>query len=191
VLAIAPMIFNRNFLSFLFVFLWLITSTNAHNFIDGLDGLCTGISVIEAISLGIIFLYENHPQYALLAFVLGGSCIGFYPYNAKNAKIFMGDTGSTFLGFVLGLLAVKALKFSSSHITLISMCFIFIVPMADIIFAVIRRSFQGKNPFMPDRSHIHHILSDSSLGHYKASLVLRVLSMLFAITGILLFIIFS
>ena len=167
-----------------FAALWTLTLTNAHNFIDGLDGLCVGVSLTEAVSLGFLFLISDSASLALIAFVLGGACIGFFPFNAKNAKIFMGDTGSTFLGFVLGFLSLELLRLTPTLPTFLSIVFIFAIPLTDITFAIIRRISQGKSPFAPDRSHIHHLLADGKIGHKRASLIIRLSSGLFDILGI-------
>lgn len=173
-----------------FGIIWLLALTNAHNFIDGLDGLCAGISLIEAIALGIMFTAESQPLGALFSFVIGGACLGFLPYNDKSAKIFMGDTGSAFLGFALGFSAFNLLAVDLAFTTFISICFVFAIPIFDISFAVIRRLSQGKSPFAPDRSHIHHLLADSTLGHRKASVAIRLASLVFATVGVLIYLFF-
>ena len=165
--------------------LWLLTLTNAHNFIDGLDGLCTGISISEAIGLSVLFFTRGEISLGYTAMILAGACVGFFPYNEKNAKIFIGDTGATFLGFTLGALSFRFLLSSRSISALISMCLIFSIPLCDLAFAVTRRIYHKKSVFCSDRSHIHHILADSTLGHRKASLFLRYISLLSSVTGVL------
>lgn len=168
--------------------LWLLTLTNAHNFIDGLDGLCVGVSLVEATALGVLLLICGSVPLGLAAFVLGGACIGFFPFNARDAKIFIGDTGSTFLGFVLGFLSLELLRFDSTFHTFLAVGLIFFIPLADITFAVIRRISQRKSPFAPDRSHIHHLLADGRLGHKRASALIRLASLLLAMVGILIYV---
>lgn len=181
---------NKVFGSAAFSILWLVTLTNAHNFIDGLNGLCTGISINESAAIGIILLTADETSLALVAFAICGACIGFMPYNAGNAKIFMGDTGSNFLGFILGYLSLHAQKRHFGITAIIVLLAVFSIPIADITYAVTRRISNKKSPFSPDRSHIHHILADSSLGHIRASLVLRIISFLLAAIGIAVFIVF-
>ena len=171
--------------------IWLLTLTNAHNFIDGLDGLCVGVSLIESIALGIIFSVSGQPLWALFSFVVGGACIGFLPYNDKNARIFMGDTGAAFLGFVLGFSALNLFALDFTFIAFFSICFIFAVPLLDISFAVARRISQGKSPFASDRMHTHHLLADTILGHRKASVAIRIASFVFSIVGIAVYVIFA
>ena len=162
--------------------MWLLTLTNAHNFIDGLDGLCAGVSLNESVALGIILLLDGEGTAALACFVLGGACIGFSPYNSKNAKIFMGDTGSTFLGFCLGAISLQ-LVLSRGYIAILPLVFVFAIPLCDIFFAITRRILNKKSIFAPDRSHLHHFLADR-LGHRSASIVLRLLSAALAMLGI-------
>ena len=164
--------------------LFTVTLINAHNFIDGLDGLCGGVALVEGAALGLIGLTSGKPQLTIAAFILCGACIGFLPYNTGGARIFMGDCGSTFLGFALAWVSV-ALLADPSPISPISLLLIFVIPLADITVAVLRRVAKGKSPFLPDRSHIHHILSDTSLGHLGASRLLRLAAALFAAVGYL------
>lgn len=170
-------------------FIFILTLINAHNFIDGLDGLCTGISVFESLSLGIIFILIGRPDVSLVAFIICGACIGFLPYNYKNAKMFMGDTGSTFLGYSFGALTTLLFLNSNQENEVLSVLFIFLVPLFDIFLAVARRISKGRNPFSPDRSHIHHILCDIGLGHRKTSLLLRMVALFFSLVGVALFVV--
>lgn len=173
-------------LSAIFSFVWLITLTNAHNFIDGLDGLCAGVSITESLALGTVLLLGGNVGLSLASFVLGGACIGFFPYNAHNAKIFMGDTGSTFLGFCLGAISAYLIAYELSPKAVISVFLIFLLPLADITFAVTRRLAEGKSPFAADRSHIHHILADK-IGHFRASRRLRLISALTCLLGVIVY----
>lgn len=159
--------------------LWIVTLINAHNFIDGLDGLCGGVCLAEGAALGLIGLTKASSGYAPAAFAVCGACIGFLPYNTRGARIFMGDTGSTFLGFILAWLSV-ALIAAPTPPSILSIALLFAVPLADILVAVTRRLAKGKSPFLPDRSHIHHMLADTNLGHFGASRLLRLISALLA-----------
>lgn len=170
--------------------LWLTALTNAHNFIDGLNGLCVGVSINESAAIGILLLLVGQTAPALISFALCGACIGFYPYNAGKAKIFMGDTGSNFLGFTLGCLSLYLKKHVSGLALPLVFFAIFSLPITDITYAVTRRILNGRSPFTPDRSHIHHLLADSKLGHTTASLVLRIISLVSASLGVIVFFIF-
>ena len=155
-------------LSFPLTLAWILTLVNAHNFIDGLDGLCAGVSLAESLALALIVFSLCDKETAVAALVLGGACLGFLPYNAGGAKIFMGDTGSTTVGFLLAFLSTKALFQANAPTNVAVPLLLFALPLADITFAVTRRLLSGKNPFVPDRSHIHHLLADR-LGHHAAS----------------------
>lgn len=147
---------------------WILTLVNAHNFIDGLDGLCAGVASAESLALALISFSLGDNETAVTALVLGGACLGFLPYNAGGAKIFMGDTGSTTVGFLLAFLSIKALFQPPASTSALVPLFLFALPLADITFAVTRRLLSGKSPFAPDRSHIHHLLADR-IGHHAAS----------------------
>ncbi|MBO4980030.1 MAG: undecaprenyl/decaprenyl-phosphate alpha-N-acetylglucosaminyl 1-phosphate transferase [Clostridia bacterium] len=157
--------------------LFTVTMTNAHNFIDGLDGLCAGVSLCESLGLGLLCLATS-PEYAVAAVLLGGACLGFLPYNLRGAQLFMGDTGSTLLGFVLAAIAVRTLD---RPLTLL---LLFALPLADLVFAVVRRLLRGKNPLYSDRSHLHHLLADR-VGAYSASKRLTFAAALTAILAVL------
>ena len=188
--AIVPLGHN-SIAAFILATLWILTLTNAHNFIDGLDGLCAGISLIESCAIGLLFLLIRSPLFAILAFILGGACIGFLPYNDKKAKLFMGDTGSAFLGFIIGILSFEFVITAKGFTALLSILFVLLFPLSDIIFAVVRRIYQGKSIFESDRSHIHHVLADRTLGHRGASVAIRVFALVLAVIGVVLFIAFS
>lgn len=181
-------LYNLGLINSAIFFIFILTLINAHNFIDGLDGLCTGISIIESLSLGIIFVLIYRHDLSIIAFIICGAYVGFFPYNYKNAKIFMGDTGSTFIGYSLGALATLLFLNSSGENNVLSILLIFLVPLFDIFLAVTRRISKGKNPFFPDRFHIHHILYDIGLGHRGTSLLLRIISLFFSLVGIILFV---
>ena len=170
------------------LFIFMLTLINAHNFIDGLDGLCSGIAIIESLSIGSLLVFIDRADLSLVSFILCGACIGFFPYNYKNARIFMGDTGSTFIGYSLGALSTLLFINSSSKNSIFSAFLILLVPFFDIMLAVTRRIFSGKNPFSPDRSHIHHMLCDLGLSHRNTSLLLQGVSLLFSFIGIALFV---
>ena len=129
---------------------WIVGITNAVNLIDGLDGLACGVSTISSMTLLVIALTVAEPSIAILTAALAGACIGFLPYNLNPAKIFMGDTGSTFLGFILATVSIQGLfKFY----TIISFAVPFLMlglPIFDTSFAILRRLAKGQSPMTPD-----------------------------------------
>lgn len=160
-----------------------IALINAINLIDGIDGLAGGISLIAGIVLGIWFMIKEHYVFACLAYSMSGALLGFLRFNfSKTSKIFMGDTGSLVVGFLLSLFCVQFLRlnvstrhnedaFVNAPIVLLV---ILIVPVFDTLRVFIVRLMKGGSPFVADRNHMHHLLIDNGLNHFQASLILWV-----------------
>ena len=143
--------------------LWLVVCVNAHNMIDGLDGLAAGISTIEAFLVSVLLALQGNGTLSGVALVLCGAGLGFLPYNRHPARVFMGDTGSQLLGFVLGYLTLAIDQRAAGDLGALVPLFVLAVPLSDLIFAVLRRVARGENPFAADRGHWHHRLSDAGL----------------------------
>lgn len=165
--------------------IWIIGITNAVNLIDGLDGLATGISSIAALCLMFISILYGEPTAVLLTAALAGSCLGFLPHNFNPATIYMGDTGSTFLGFTLSVISIQGLIKSYTAITIIVAVLILGLPIFDTFFAILRRVANGKPVMQADRGHLHHRLVDRGYSHKRAVLTLYGVSGGFGIAGIL------
>lgn len=167
--------------------LWIVGMTNAVNLIDGLDGLSCGVSAISALSILISsFFMPDTPLYAtLLTAILAGSCIGFLPYNFNPAKIFMGDTGSMFLGFSLSVISILGVFKTTAVISYWVPFIAFAVPIFDTSFAFIRRILNGKSPFSADRGHIHHRLIDMGFNQRQSVTILYAISAIFGIAATL------
>ncbi|GAI45989.1 unnamed protein product, partial [marine sediment metagenome] len=147
-------VFTVVFWADLVSFLWLILIINVINWLDGLDGLAAGISAIAALALLILSLLTGvqQPLTALIAAILAGSILGFLPYNFNPASVFMGDSGSQFLGFMLGILAIICGgKLATAGLVLG-------LPILDGLWVISRRIFSGHSPFLPDKKHLHHRL---------------------------------
>ncbi|MCI9449490.1 MAG: undecaprenyl/decaprenyl-phosphate alpha-N-acetylglucosaminyl 1-phosphate transferase [Clostridiales bacterium] len=141
--------------------LWITGLTNAINIIDGLDGLSCGVSTISLISILLVIITQGGDfNSALITLILIGSCCGFLPSNKNPAKIFMGDTGALFLGYTLSVISIEGMFKLHTVISLIVPLIIFALPLADTLFAIIRRLLAGKSPFAADRGHFHHKLID-------------------------------
>ena len=182
----ASPIWNLGVLSIPFSVLWIVAITNAVNLIDGLDGLACGVSAISSMTLLVIALTVSEPQVALLMAALAGACLGFLPYNLNPAKIFMGDTGSTFLGYVLAVVSIQGLF---NYATIISFAVPFLLmglPIFDTCFAILRRVSHGQSPMAPDRGHIHHRLIDMGLSQKQAVAVLYVISAILGLSAVVL-----
>ena len=173
-------------LSYPVTVLWIVAITNAVNLIDGLDGLACGVSTISALTMLVISLAVADAPVAIVMAALAGGCIGFLPYNLNPAKIFMGDTGSTFLGFILAVMSIQGLfKFY----TIISFAVPFLMlglPIFDTCFAFIRRIAHGQSPMHPDRSHVHHRLIDMGFNQKQAVAVLYIISAILGLCAVVL-----
>jgi len=159
-------------LSYPLTVLWLVGISNALNLMDGMDGLAGGIAAFAAASMGTIALIQGRPTTALLAFILFGSIIGFLVFNFPPAKIFMGDSGSLFLGFALALLPLMGISKAASFGTLIIPVTLLTVPIIDTLAAIIRRMRQGRSIISPDKDHIHHKLLYMGLDERKILLLI-------------------
>ena len=148
--------------------IWIVAVTNSVNLIDGLDGLADGVSTIGALSMLIIALMMDDLEIAVITAALVGACVGFIPYNRNPAKIFMGDTGSTFLGFMLATVSVIGLFKLYAVISFIVPFIILGFPIFDTVSAFTRRILKGQNPMKADRSHTHHKLIDMGMNQKQA-----------------------
>lgn len=162
--------------------LWIVGMINSINFIDGLDGLSTGVSLIAAMTLGIISLpgFQNQPMVALLCAVLAGALAGFLPWNFHPARIFIGTTGVYVAGFSLAILSILGTAKVAVALLVLG------VPIIDTFWIITRRLLAGRSPFTPDRGHIHHRLLDLGLTHRRAVLLIYVLCIALAALSLLL-----
>ena len=166
--------------------IWIVFITNAVNFIDGLDGLAAGVSAIMSISLVFISIRVGEYPIAILGIALMGSCFGFLPFNFNPAKIFMGDTGSTFLGFMLATLSIQGVFKSYAVISFEVPLLILGLPLFDALFAMIRRILRGQSPMTADRGHLHHRLVDMGFSQKQTVFILYAISGVLGITAVLL-----
>lgn len=166
--------------------IWIVFITNAVNFIDGLDGLAAGVSAIMSISLVFISIRVGEYSIAILGIALMGSCFGFLPFNFNPAKIFMGDKGSTFLGFMLATLSIQGVFKSYAVISFAVPLLILGLPLFDALFAMIRRILRGQSPMTADRGHLHHRLVDMGFSQKQTVFILYAISGVLGITAVLL-----
>lgn len=164
--------------------LWIVGVTNAVNLIDGLDGLAAGVSSIAALSLMVMCILTGDETSVMLTAILAGSCLGFLPRNFNPAQIFMGDTGSTFLGFTLAVTSImgvfKGYAFLAVVVSMLSLG----LPIFDTIFAVIRRVATKQSIMTPDRGHLHHRLIDKGFSQKQAVMILYGVSLLCGLLAI-------
>jgi UDP-GlcNAc:undecaprenyl-phosphate GlcNAc-1-phosphate transferase len=164
--------------------LWIIGIGNAINLIDGLDGLAAGVTIIIAMFIAVSAGLAANVYLAALALVLVGATSGFLKYNLPPARIFMGDTGSQFLGFCLACLSIKAFTVDSTGTHLAALILPFAVPLTDTVIAIGRRLREGQHPFWADRKHIHHRLIETRFTQTFAILALYAFTALFALLGL-------
>lgn len=160
--------------------LWITAIVNAINLIDGLDGLAGGIAFFACLTNFVVAALNGNPLVMLLAAALGGAILGFLLYNFNPATIFMGDSGSMFLGFVLATTSMLGSSIQGSTTVAILVPLISLgVPIMDTLFAMVRRVVERRPIFSPDRGHIHHRLLDLGITHRRAVLILYGVSIVF------------
>ena len=177
---------NLGWLSVPITIIWIVAITNAVNFIDGLDGLAVGVSAISTALLIVIALMVAEVNIAIILCALFGACLGFIPYNFNPAKIFMGDTGATFLGYILATLSVTGLFKMYAIISFAVPFLILGVPIFDICFAVLRRVAHGQSPMHADRGHIPHRLIDMGFSQKQAVAIAYMLTGILGLAAVLL-----
>lgn len=166
---------------------WIFGLTNAVNLIDGLDGLASGVSLISLITIGIIgyfFLHTSQIYISIVIFCLVASIMGFFPYNFHPAKIYLGDTGALFLGFMMSVLSLQGLK-NVTFISLITPLLIMVVPVTDTFFAMVRRKASGQPISVADKKHLHHRLLALGFTHRGAVLTIYAIALVFSFTAII------
>lgn len=171
-----------------------MTLINSMNFIDGIDGLAAGVGIIASVFFGIYFILNEQLSIATICFALTGSLIAFFRYNAfsKNYKIFLGDTGSMVIGFLLAVFMIQFIEFNGSAnvsypvVVAPSLALaILIVPVFDLFRIVLVRIFHGKSPFYGDRNHIHHVVLKLAGSHLKATSAILAMNLLFVLLVLL------
>lgn len=168
-----------------FTILWMVAISNSVNLVDGMDGLAGGISGFAALTLGISALLYGDVITAVPAFAVFGSILGFLVFNFPPAKIFMGDSGSLTLGFILGIIPLLNQQFPASTLTLITPITILCIPILDTVSAILRRIRKKIPIHHPDREHIHHKLLDMGFSTRVILLIIYSICAFVGICGIL------
>ncbi|MFC5540584.1 MAG: MraY family glycosyltransferase [Bacilli bacterium] len=177
-------ILNFGFLSIPLTLLWIVGITNAVNLIDGLDGLAAGVSTIALITLATMAFIMGNGFVLAVAAILACSTIGFLFFNFHPAKIFMGDTGALFLGFMIAVLSLLGFK----NLTLVSFIIPVIllgVPISDTFFAIVRRVRNKQKWSDPDKSHLHHCLMKMGFSHRQTVLIIYGIAAMFGVAAII------
>ncbi|MCM3741624.1 undecaprenyl/decaprenyl-phosphate alpha-N-acetylglucosaminyl 1-phosphate transferase [Oceanobacillus luteolus] len=176
---------DLGFFSVLITVLWVVGITNAINLIDGLDGLATGVTTIALISIFIMALADAQIIVAYISIVLIGANIGFLPHNFYPAKIYMGDTGSNFLGFMVAVVSMLGLFKNVAFLSFVVPIIVLAVPIFDTIVAIIRRAYNKENIMAADNKHIHYQLIKAGYSHRKTVLIIYLFSAAFGGLAIL------
>lgn len=168
---------------------WIVGVTNAINLIDGLDGLSTGISVISAVSLLIIFVLNESPLISILLITaLAGALVGFLPFNFAPAKTFIGDTGSNFLGFSLSIISILGVAKTYTIAVIVLPILVLGLPIFETIWTIIRRLIKGKSIkaiFKADKGHLHHLIVARGFSQKQAVLILYGIAATFGLFAII------
>lgn len=174
-------------LSFPITYLWIAAITNAINLIDGLDGLATGVSIIALFTTGItglFFLPTPNIYTVIMIFTLVAAEIGFLPYNFFPARIYLGDTGALFIGFMISVFSLSGLK-NATFISVIIPVMILGVPITDTVFAMLRRILNKQSISQADKRHLHHRLMQMGLTHRQTVFVIYGISLIFSFIALL------
>ena len=190
---------NVEIIDFPLTLLWIVGITNAFNLIDGLDGLASGIATIATVSIFTVTAIGGDIFTALLALIMAGALVGFLRYNFNPAKIFLGDSGSLFIGFTLALLSIQSTTKITTGFALLFPLLVLVLPITDTLVSMVRRFLGSLLPghkmkhgstsiirkihgmFVPDRSHIHHQLLSLGLSHRNTVITLYFISAFFAL----------
>ncbi|WP_112182172.1 MULTISPECIES: glycosyltransferase family 4 protein [Paraliobacillus] len=176
---------DLNNFSIIITLLWIVGITNAINLIDGLDGLASGITTIGLVSILIMAITDHHIFVIYLCIVLIASNLGFLFHNFHPAKIYMGDTGSMFLGYSIAVISTLGLFKNVTLFSFIIPVIVLAIPIFDTLFAIIRRALNGDNIMLADKKHIHYQLLASGFSHRSTVLILYAFAILFGLLGIL------
>lgn len=183
--------FDFGWLAYPITLVFIVAVMNCINLIDGLDGLADGISMIFFITIGVLaFIMHNLGSLEItIAFIMIGACLGFLIFNFNPAKIFMGDSGSMFLGYMISIIALLGFKNVTLTTLLVPICLL-AIPIMDTLFAILRRIINKKPIGEPDKQHLHHQLLNLNLSHRDTVLVIYFIDILFA-TAMLIYILYN
>lgn len=171
--------------SIIITLLWVVGISNAINLIDGLDGLASGVSAIALTSILVMALIDTRSIVIALCVILIGSNLGFLFHNFNPAKIYMGDTGSMFLGYMIAVISILGLFKNVTLFSFVIPIIVLALPIFDTLFSMTRRALNGEKIMMPDKKHIHHQFLDAGFNHRNTVLVLYGVSGVFGILAIL------
>lgn len=174
-------VIDMGIISLLITFVWVIGITNAINLIDGLDGLASGVSTIVLLTIAAISIADDRADIAMISLIVAGATLGFLFFNFHPAKLFMGDCGALFLGFIVAAISLMGFK-GSTFITLGFPMLLLAVPIIDTISAMLRRLLSGKRFTDADKGHLHHVLMNR-FGHRNTVFIIYAITIAFGISA--------
>ena len=177
---------NFGYFSYIITILFIVGIINCINLIDGLDGLAGGLSAIYFIMIGVVSILFNNSSGldTILTFIMLGATLGFLVHNFNPASIFMGDSGSMFLGYIIAIIALLGYK-NVTFTSLVVPVFLIAIPIMDTLFAIVRRVLKHEPIMKPDKSHLHHQLLKLNFSVRKTVLIIYFVDILFAIASII------
>jgi len=170
--------------AFLFSLFWLLGAINSLNLIDGIDGLASSVGIIVSITLGIMAVMTGNTIYAVIAFSVTGALLGFLRYNFPPATIYLGDTGSMFIGLVLGTIALRCSIKETATLAFVAPLAVLTIPLLDSAAAIMRRKLTGRSIYATDRGHLHHRLLTHGLSGLQTLSLISGLCLITAIGAI-------
>ncbi|MED5016105.1 MraY family glycosyltransferase [Paenibacillus chibensis] len=180
------MIVFPEWLQFILTILWIFGVTTVINFMDGLDGLSGGVAGISALTLFVVAIAKGQSQSAIMAIILVGVALGYLKYNKPPAKIYMGDAGATFIGFMLGIIALDGAFKQVTVISILVPVLALGVPIFDNIYVVIKRYLNGQPVYKADRSQLHYRLLSWGLSPKQAVVFIYLISFCLSLSSIIL-----
>ena len=177
--------FYMDNLSIPITIIWVVSMTNALNLIDGLDGLAAGVSIIASLTVCIVAIQNSFYPVAIMTAALSGATFAFMRYNFNPASIFMGDTGSMFLGYMLASISVLGVVKSAAAIALFVPTIALGLPIIDTCFAIFRRYSNGKPIFKPDKGHLHHRLLALGMSQRQAVMLMYMITIALSASALL------
>ncbi|OGL47129.1 MAG: hypothetical protein A2161_07320 [Candidatus Schekmanbacteria bacterium RBG_13_48_7] len=171
------------FLGLPITIVWIVGITNAINLVDGIDGLATGVVLFASITIYSISICMGNPVSTVLIAAILGACAGFLKYNFYPATIFMGDTGSQFLGFLIGVVSIGACQKSSLAVALLTPVIVLGLPIMETLLSVGRRVKNSSSPFQADMDHVHHRLLSRGYSQRQTVYILYMICVILGIIG--------
>ena len=179
---------SSSLLSFIITIIWIVGITNAFNWLDGLDGLASGIAILSLFGFIFMGFISNNFFIIIVCSMVAGSSAGFLYHNFYPAKIYMGDSGSYFIGSIISLIPISLINTYNFKGDLLSPLIILAIPILDMASVIFNRILESRSPFYPDRSHLHHKFIDWGFSHKKSVLAIYYLDLIAIVIFLMIYI---